>query len=124
MKHLKRQRGMTLIGWLIVLALIGFFAMLVMKLGPIYMENYTIKMALESMENEPGLAEKTPSQVRGFFQKRMDMNYVTRLTQDSVKIRREEGVTYLEVDYEVREPMVGNVDAIVTFKEKAELKRH
>ena len=124
MKQLKQQRGMTLVGWLVVLALIGFFAMLAMRLGPIYMENYTIKMALESMENEPGLADKTPGQVRGFFQKRMDMNYVTRLSQDSVKIRREEGVTHLEVDYEVREPMIGNIDVVVTFKEKAELSRH
>ena len=124
MLHLNRQRGMTFLGWLIVMALIGFFAMLIMKLGPIYMENYTVKMALESMENEPGLADKTPSAVRRMFQARMDMNYVTRLTQDSIKIRRESGVTYLEVNYEVREPLVGNLDAIVTFEEVAELTRH
>jgi len=98
--------------------------MLVMKLGPIYMENYTIKMALESMEQEPGVAEKTPSEVRRMFQQRMDMNYITRLTNDSVRIRRDSGVTLLEVNYEVREPLMGNLDAIVTFKDKAELARH
>jgi hypothetical protein len=114
---------MTFLGWLIVLALIGFFALLIMRLGPIYLENYTVKMALESMENEPGLGEKTPSEVRYMFQQRMDMNYITRLTKDAVKIRREGGVTYLEVNYEVREPLLGNVDAVVTFKEKAELSR-
>jgi len=98
--------------------------MLVMRLGPVYMENYTVKMALESMENEPGLAEKTPSEVRQIFQQRMEMNYVTRLSKDALKIRRESGITYLEVNYEVREPLMGNVDALVTFKETAELSRH
>jgi len=123
MQHLSGQRGMTFLGWLIVLALIGFFAMLIMKLGPIYMENYTIRMALESMQNEPGISEKTPGEVRRMFQQRMDMNYVTRLSPEAVKIRRDSGVTYLEVDYEVREHLVGNVDAIVTFSDKAQLGR-
>lgn len=123
MQQLNRQGGMTFIGWLIVLVLIGIFAMLVMKLGPIYMENYTIKMALESMEQEPGVGEKTPGEVRRMFQQRMDMNYVTRLTPESLKIRREGGATYLEVDYEVREHLVGNLDAIVSFKDTAQLGR-
>jgi len=121
MQHLSRQTGMTFLGWLIVLALIGFFAMLALRLGPIYMENYTIKMALESMENEPGMAERTPSEVRSMFQKRMDMNYVTRLTPESVRIRKEDGVTYLDVRYEVREHLLGNLDAVVSFQETAEL---
>ena len=36
---LKRQKGMTAIGWILVLMLIAFFALLIMKIGPIYLEN-------------------------------------------------------------------------------------
>ncbi len=55
MQSLKRQNGMTAIGWLIVLALIGFFVLLTLRMLPSYLEYYKIVSSLDSMEKETGL---------------------------------------------------------------------
>ena len=39
---LAKQRGMTGLGWLTVLALIGFFSLMILKLAPIYLDHYSV----------------------------------------------------------------------------------
>ena len=118
----QNQGGMTFIAWLIVLIVAGFFIMLAMKLGPVYMEHYTIRMALEAMQKEPEVEKKSFEEIRGMLMKRLDVNYVTSLPRDAIKVRREVGgYKVIEVNYEHREPILGNVDAVLTFKDKVEL---
>ena len=38
MKGLHKQRGMTAIGWMLVLGLIAFFTLVTLRLLPMYME--------------------------------------------------------------------------------------
>jgi Tfp pilus assembly protein PilE len=54
MRPLNRQKGMTAIGWLIVLALIGFFVLLTLKMLPSYLEYYKIVSTLDSLR--PGIS--------------------------------------------------------------------
>ena len=56
------QQGMTIWGWLMVLGLIGFFTMLVITLLPVYMENMSVKKAVNQVASQPDTAtlrEKT-----------------------------------------------------------------
>ena len=45
------QQGMTLIGFLIVLAVAGFGAYVGMKLFPMYQEFYSVKSSLKGLSN-------------------------------------------------------------------------
>ena len=116
-----KQSGMTAIGWLVILILIGFFSMLTIKLGPIYMENYTIRKAMESLAAEPEIASKSSSDIRTQLFNRLDINYVQTLPRDKVKVKKAGGVVNIDVTYEVRRKMIGNVDAVVSFSEKLKL---
>ena len=62
MRALTRQRGMTGIGWLIVLGLIGFFALLTLKMVPSYLEYYKIVATLDSIAEEKGF--NSPAEIR------------------------------------------------------------
>ena len=46
---------MTAIGWLIVLALVAYFVMLALRLGPVYMEYFAVSDSIESLKDEPAL---------------------------------------------------------------------
>ena len=46
MKTLKRQQGMTGIGWLIILGMIGFFVSLGLRLFPVYSENFNVSSSI------------------------------------------------------------------------------
>ena len=42
-----KPRGMTLMSFVIVLVVLGFFALIIMKLFPMYSEYYSLKKVME-----------------------------------------------------------------------------
>lgn len=124
MQTLKSQQGMTAIGWIIVLGLIAFFVLLALRLTPGYLEFLTVKGALESLTNEPGITQKTPAEIRSMMGKRFDINDVETITSKDVMIENQGGRLRVWVDYEVRVPVLGNVDAVTTFQDEVELVRN
>jgi hypothetical protein len=118
---LKKQYGMTGLGWLVVIGLILFFALLAMKLGPPYLENYSIKSALESLKTEPLITKKSPREVRELLSRRFEINYVDSVGKKDIKITRKGGIMTVEVTYEIRKHMAANIDALLTFSDQVEL---
>ena len=53
---------------------------------------------------------------------RFYINEVRRLTGKEIKIKPVPAGTLVEVEWEVREPALGNVDMVVYFNEKFEIK--
>ena len=117
----KAQRGVTGAGWLIILAIIGFFILLLLKLGPIYLDHYRVKATLESLKEEPLITQKTPREIRTLLKKRFDVNYVTSVTPDDLEIKRKPGILEVTLDYEARTGIIGNVDALVSFSDHVEI---
>ena len=54
----RNNRGVTLIGFMILLCVAGFFAYLAMKLLPMYIEYFGVVKAMEAVKTEPGAAVK------------------------------------------------------------------
>jgi cell division protein FtsL len=116
-----RQAGMTGIGWLIVLFLIGFFAMLTFRLAPVYMENYSVKQILASLEQDPLIAKKSKREIQTLIRRKLKVNSVYDLDPKVFKITKRPGKITITADYEIRKPTIGNVELVVSFHEKAEL---
>lgn len=112
---------MTFLGWLLVLALIAFFAVLALRLIPIYLEYYKVREDVESLQNEPFISKKTPSEVYRLLNNRLYIDSVERVKQNNIKIVKEGGRLTVGVDYEVRVPLFGNIDVIVHFKHGTEI---
>ena len=55
----RQQKGFTLVGWLIVIAIFLFFAYLAMILTPVMVGNHTMDRILESLKEEPGITQKS-----------------------------------------------------------------
>ena len=119
----RTQRGITLIGFLIALAVAGFFAYVGMKLFPMYQEYYSVKSALKSLSNEPGIANADPAKIQDFFFRRLYINYSDNVKPENVKISRGERGWKIEVSYEVRRPMIYNIDVVGKFHAAQDLTR-
>ena len=122
MRNAQRQQGITAIGMLLMLIVGGFLALLVLKLGPIYLENYKVKTVLANVESQRDLAALPTAKIRDAVSQRLYINEVRRLSDKDIKIKRLGQVIEVKIDYEVREKILANVEALVTFQEKAELK--
>ncbi len=121
MQIARKQQGMTAISVLLLLIVGGFFVLLLMKLGPIYLENYKVKTVLANLESQPELGSLPFSKIRSAIAKRLYINEVRRLDNKDIKLKRAGRVVQVMIDYEVRENIVANVDAVVTFQDRAEL---
>ncbi len=119
-----RQRGMTFIGWVVTLAIVGFFVLLTLRLLPGYLEYFKIKGVLESLEKEPNLTQATKTEIRKLISRRLDINSVDHVTAKDFRIEKRDGRLVVRVDYEVRVPILGNVDAVQKFHDQIELVRH
>lgn len=112
MRH--KQRGMTFIGWLVLLALLGFLTLIALRLTPAYMEYYKVLSSVESVYDQ-STPESTPGQLRADIGRRFIINNITSVNQRDIGVSRDQGELSLHVFYEYRTPMMGNVDAVVVF---------
>ena len=119
----QRQRGMTMWGWLMVLAIIGIFAIAALKLVPIYLEYYRIHSALTALkvEKSDGVANKT--EIRTFLGKRFNIEAINRLKPKDVMVTAKSEVYEVRAKYDARTPFIGNLDFIITFDKKVEIPR-
>ncbi len=122
MNH-KRQGGITLISFLIVLGVVGFAAFIGMKLFPMYQEYYSVKSSMKGLESEPGIGDMDPSKIQDLFFRRLYINYSENVKPNNVKFERTDGGWLMRVNYEVRRPLVGNLDVVGRFDTTQELTR-
>lgn len=118
--HRKRQSGLTLIGFVMVLSIAGFFAYIGVRLFPVYTEYYSVVSDMKGLQSEAGVAQLTPDQVRDRLFRRFYVSYVENVKKEHVKITRENGYN-LSVKYEVRRPLVYNLDFVAKFEKTVNL---
>jgi DNA-dependent RNA polymerase auxiliary subunit epsilon len=121
MRSLHKQKGMTAIGWLIVLGLIGFFTLLTLKMSPSYMEYYKIVSSLESLEKESAL--QSPEDIRRLLNRRFNISYVETINEKDVKITNAGKFFRVTAKYDSRVHLFGNVSVVMAFYKQVQVRR-
>lgn len=120
--QLNRQRGVSLYGWMVIIALIGFFSMLGMKCVPVYLKHYEVVSVLEWASNQPELKSAHPLEIRDRIQRRFDAGYVVFLTARDIQVKKtREGRRFLEVKYDRQIPFFYNIELLFHFHHVAYL---
>lgn len=117
----KRQQGLTLISLIFVLGFIGCVVLLTLKIVPIYMDHNKVKGALMDLKETPDLQSKTESEIREALSKRFNINYVSDVTQDDIKIVKHGDYVKVDIEYEKVEPVFGNLSALAEFHDTIEV---
>lgn len=94
------QRGMTVIGMLLLLIVIAFVVLIAMKVVPMYIQYFSIKSTIESIRKEPQLAQMSTQDIQNAIQKRFDIGYVDNITARDLKIRNENRGRVLDLEYQ------------------------
>ena len=76
MKPLEKQAGMTAIGMVLMLILVGFVALIAIRVIPMYMDHFMVVGSLESLEQDPEVAGMSAPQLRKRLQRRFDVNSI------------------------------------------------
>lgn len=122
---MRRQHGITLIGFAIVLIVVGFFAYAAMKLIPIYTEYFGVVKSVKSLQGEAGIETMSIDQIRRKLDTIFDVQYVdeTDVPLSSVTLITANGQRSLNVAYSVDKPFIYNIDLLVHFNYTADLSK-
>ena len=119
----RNNRGLTLIGFLVVLCVAGFFAYLAMRLLPMYIEYFGVVKAMEMVKSEPGSAQKSIDQIRRDLSFKFDTQYVdaANVPPQAIQIKRQGGAATLRIAYERRVNFLYNIDLVAVFDKSVNL---
>jgi hypothetical protein len=115
MKH-RNQKGLSSLSLLLVLSVAAFLLLLAFRIGPLYLDNYFVKAAIDGLSQEEDVHKLSDRQIErkllGFF----TINNVRDLGPEDIKVERLKTKTIVKVDYEKRVNILANVDAVVVFE--------
>jgi len=118
---IQKQKGMTLIGFIFVLSFVVFISYIGMKIAPIYMEYYSVVSAMNGVAAERGSARLSPYDLRVRILNRLYVSYSDdNVKEKDIKLVRNNGVN-LRIAYEVRKPVIGNLDVVAKFDKSVRL---
>lgn len=122
MKTLNKQRGISMLGWIVIIMMVVVIGTGALKLMPVYLEYYNIISILENMKNEKSLANATKQELASTFTKRLDINSIS-MKKDDYSITKVEGkrAYNFRLNYEVRRPLMGNLSIVATFDRNFEI---
>ncbi len=121
MNQWHHQKGMTAIGWLLVMAIIAFVTLITLRTLPLYLEFAKVASTLESLKEEPGIGRRSKSEIVKIVKKRFDVNDVEHVDPKLIKVSNDGRVMKVGINYERREHLVGNVDIVTTFDKEIEV---
>lgn len=119
-----KQRGVTAVGWLIIIAIFGIFALAAMRLVPVYMESLKVSSVLRSMKSEHDGNRPTTTELRKSLQTRFNIESVNVIKPSDVKITPGPNGSYIvRARYEHKSPFLGNLGLVVSVDHRVEISR-
>lgn len=125
MRMHRNQYGITLIGFAVVLIVVGFFAYAAMKLVPVYTEYFGVIKSMKSLQTEPGIENMSIDEIRRKLDVIFDIQYVdeTDVPLSAITLITANGQRSLNVTYSVDKPFIYNIDLLVNFNHTIDLSK-
>lgn len=126
MNTYKNQSGLTFIGFLVVAALVGFAALIVMKLFPLYNDKFAISQSLQSVAGQPEAEKMSEHDVQKYFLRSANINGLYQFKESNIdeylsanKVGEQPREMYMY--YENRTNLFGDLDIVLIYDKTVEL---
>jgi hypothetical protein len=119
MRGAKHQAGLTAIGLILILIPVGLAVYIVMKVAPVYIEAFSVGDVVNSLKKELDLKEKSREEIYTMIKKRLDVNDISSVDKDDIKIQKTVNDVKVAIDYETRVPLFWNVALALSFHKSA-----
>jgi hypothetical protein len=114
--NIRKQKGLTLIGFVIVLSIVLLFAYAGMRLIPMYLEYYALVQAMQKLEDDPMAKSMSAHKIKQSIQMSLWASYASNnIKNEHIRISKKSDGVNVRVAYEVRKDFLGNVDLIGSF---------
>ncbi len=117
------QKGITTVGWIIIIAIFGSIVLTGLKILPMYLEYFNVQSVVDSVVNDPSIDATSKKDLWTAINKRLLINQVRSIKRENVSFSRKDGVTTIVVDYNVEKPYIAQLYLGGRFNYTAEIKR-
>jgi hypothetical protein len=112
-----RQQGLTIIGFLLVAAVVVIFVVVGARTVPAYIEWYSVQKALEKALKEA--RDPNTVEVRRSFDRYLATDYIQSVRASDVEVTKDGNVVTANVAWTRILPLVGNVSLYLEFDASA-----
>lgn len=120
MQH--RQRGMTMLGILVLVVVVGAWVYAGIRMAPKYLEYMRVASTLEQVRDEydsnPGTTE---FMLRKAVERRFDIEMVEVITSNDIEIKKDGAMFTMRAAYDDTVPLAGNVSFLLEFDKQVEV---
>jgi Tfp pilus assembly protein PilE len=109
-----KQRGVSLTGLIITLAILAALAIVTAKLLPTYMEYFSVKKMFSAMAQNGDLSG-TVAEIRRSYETRNAIEDVKNVQPSDLQISKSGGETVVSAEWSVKVPMVANISVCIDF---------
>jgi len=108
----KRQQGVSLVGLIVILALLGVVLVLGLKIVPTYTEYRAIQNAIVTARNAGGSA----ADIQKSFDTSAVAGYISSINGRDLIIEKIDGQTEISFAYEKKIPLVGPASLLLEYE--------
>lgn len=119
----RQQQGITMWGVLVIAILIGFFALLILKLFPPYMSSMKVQSILAGISEEASSRPMNNVEVLEGLRKRFDIDDIDSKInlREAISFERAGRMRVVRITYDDITPIFGNVFVLIEFDHSAEV---
>ncbi len=118
----RHQRGITTLGWIILLVPVAIVFYAGVRLTPVYLNYMKVTHTLEQVASEIPNETATESGIRGACEKHMNVDSLDYPDVKDLRIKRVNDNWQIEANYEDQAPLFANIFILVTFDKIVKLK--
>ena len=112
---MRRQKGLTLSGFIIGIIVLAICALVGMKIGPPYLEYLTIKKQFKAIANDPDATRGQRREIEVAFERRAMIEDMKSITAKDLQINKQGDKVVISAEYSVCVPLVANIRACMDF---------
>jgi hypothetical protein len=113
--HRRRQQGMTFLGLLCVLVLVGIVVYAGIRLVPVYLNYMNIVRTLDAVAADFKGDNPSPEAIRTSLSRHWEVTTITAVQDKDIEITKDDSGVSMHVAYDDAEPYIGNVSLAVHF---------
>jgi hypothetical protein len=112
---MKRQKGLTLTGMILVSIVVVLVLLTAFKIVPVYIEYFAIERQFKAMSMDPKLRGATRHQIGVAWAARSAVDDLRSVSPDMIEVTREGDNIVVSGEYSVKVPLFRNVAACFDF---------
>src|SRR5688500_17604193 len=113
---MRKQRGVTMIGWIFLLIPVAVVGYAALRVGPEYFNYYKLVTAMKETAKKLEADEAlSPAKIKSALGKRFDTGYIDQPKVSDLVITKADGGWEIKAEYESSVPMFGNLYLLMDF---------